>query len=207
VAGDACRVNGVGLVGQNVRRFRQERQLSLGALAQAAGVAKQTLANLENGAGNPTIETLFAVSRALEIGVSWLLAEWGTPVHVQRAADADWSDDDCRRIRVLDRTFGSGQVNTVIMELLNGDSRPLPALANGAVHRGYVIRGDIIAGPVGQEVTLHEGDFVRFPSDVPYLLRAASGQATLHVVAMVPHALFSALFRARDRADGHGKHV
>jgi transcriptional regulator with XRE-family HTH domain len=36
---------------------------------------KKTLANLENGNGNPTIETLFAVACAFGVGVTWLLSE------------------------------------------------------------------------------------------------------------------------------------
>jgi len=52
------------LLGRNVRRIRGERQMSLGALARQAGLAKQTLANLESGTGNPTVETLLAVAGA-----------------------------------------------------------------------------------------------------------------------------------------------
>ena len=181
-------MNGIAMVGQNVRRFRQERQLSLGGLAQTAGLAKQTLANLESGTGNPTIETLLAVSHALGVGVTWLLTEWGTPVYVQRGPDAEWSPEPDRRVRTLDRTFGSGQVNTFVIELSGGDNEELPALPSGALHHVYVMQGAIVAGPVGQETTLREGDFIRFPGDVPHVLRAGSKKAILHVVTTVPQA-------------------
>jgi transcriptional regulator with XRE-family HTH domain len=181
-------MQGVSMVGQNVRRFRQERQLSLGGLAQAAGLAKQTLANLENGNGNPTIETLFAVSHALGVGVTWLLSEWGTPVHVQRASDAEWSEEAGRRVRTLDRTFGSGQVNTFVFELSGGHSEELPALPSGALHHTYVVQGTVVTGPAGQEMTLREGDFIRFPGDLPHVFRAGSKKATVHVVTTVPQA-------------------
>src|SRR3954453_16958730 len=101
-----------GLVGRNVRRLRAERQLSLGALAQRAGLAKQTLANLESGAGNPTIETLFAVSRALEVGPTWLISEWASPGVVQRGGDAEWIGTPRGRRRRLDDTFGTGDVQS-----------------------------------------------------------------------------------------------
>jgi transcriptional regulator with XRE-family HTH domain len=176
------------MVGQNVRRFRQERQLSLGDLARTAGLAKQTLANLENGQGNPTIETLFAVSHALGVGITWLLTEWGSPVYVQRAGDAEWSPEAARRVRTLDRIFGSGQVSTAIIELSGPDSGDQAALPSGALHHAFVLRGLVAAGPAGQEVTLRAGDFIRFPGDVPHVFRATSKTAVLHVVTTVPQA-------------------
>lgn len=176
------------MVGHNVRRFRQERHLSLGDLARAAGLAKQTLANLESGNGNPTIETLFAVSQALGVGVTWLLTEWSTPVYVQRAADAQWDSETGRRTRTLDRTFGSGQVNTFVIELSTGDSTELPVLPSGALHHTYVMQGAVVCGPVGQETTLREGDFIRFPGDIPHVLRAGTKKAAVHIVTTVPQA-------------------
>src|SRR3954447_22889031 len=107
---------GVGVVGRNVRRLRTERPLSLGAVAAQAGLAKQTLANLESGRGNPTVETLLAVSRALGVGATWLLAEWGSPVVVQRAGDAAWVDHPGGRRRELDEIVGTGEVVTGVVE-------------------------------------------------------------------------------------------
>jgi transcriptional regulator with XRE-family HTH domain len=181
-------MDGVAMLGQNVRRFRQERQLSLGELAEAAGLAKQTLANLESGNGNPTIETLLAVSRAFGVGVSWLLTEWGSPIYVQRATDADWSEEPGRRVRTLDRTFGTGQVNTFMFELVGKDDEQMPAMPAGTLHHTFVVSGVVTVGPAGQETTLRQSDFARFPGDIPHVFRAVSERATLHVVTTIPQA-------------------
>jgi transcriptional regulator with XRE-family HTH domain len=186
VSGTLPDVNGTAMVGRNVRRIRQERRLSLGGLAQAAGLAKQTLANLEKGAGNPTIDTLFAVARALDVGVTWLLTEWGTPVYVQRADEAGWSEDGARRVRTLDQIYGSGQVSTCVIELVESRPDVLPPLPSGTLHHAFVVRGSVVAGPAGQESVVHEGDFIRFPGDVPHVLRCTSHSAVLHVVTTVP---------------------
>src|SRR3954453_14071382 len=105
------------VLGHNVRRLRHERGLSLGALAQAAGLAKQTLANLENGSGNPTVETLQSLAAALGLEVNWLVTAWESPVLVQRAATAAWEDDGEGRRRVLDHIHGTGRVETAVVEL------------------------------------------------------------------------------------------
>jgi transcriptional regulator with XRE-family HTH domain len=177
----------VGVVGRNVRRLRTERQLSLGALADRAGLAKQTLANLESGNGNPTIETLLAVARALGVGATWLLAEWGSPVIVQRSGDAAWQEQGGTRRRELDQTFGTGHVVTTLLEV-TAPAAAAPALSPGALVHAYVLSGRVAAGPVDDQHRLERGDFIRFPGDVPHVLGAASGTATVHVVTTLPQA-------------------
>jgi len=177
----------VGLVGRNVRRLRNERQLSLGALAQRAGLAKQTLANLESGGGNPTIETLLAVSRALGVGATWLLAEWGSPVLVRRSGDAAWEERDGGRRRELDTIFGTGHVVTDVVEA-TAPAPPSGALSPGALVHAYVLSGRVVAGPIDDQHHLDRGDFIRFPGDVPHVLGAACGSAVLHVVTTLPQA-------------------
>lgn len=173
------------MLGRNVRRIRGERQLSLGALAQESGLAKQTLANLESGGGNPTVDTLLRVARALGVGVNWLVTEWGSPVLVQRRKDEAWEDTTSGRRRVLDHIHGSGQVNTAVLEL--NDARELaPPLTPGTLHHVYVISGSVVAGPPDDAHRLESGDFIRFPGDVKHVLRAASGGAQVHVVTTVP---------------------
>ena len=176
-----------GVVGRNVRRLRTERHLSLGALAERAGLAKQTLANLESGSGNPTIETLLAVSRALGVGATWLLAEWGSPVVVQRSGNGAWTEQAGIRRRELDQTFGTGHVVTSLVEV-TAPAASSPALSPGALLHVYVLSGRVVAGPVDDQHRLERGDFIRFPGDVPHVLGAASGTATVHVVTTLPQA-------------------
>jgi transcriptional regulator with XRE-family HTH domain len=177
----------VDVVGRNVRRLRTERQLSLGALAERAGLAKQTLANLERDGGNPTIETLLAVARALGVRATWLLAEWGSPVVVQRNGEAAWDERDGTRHRELDQTFGTGHVVTTVVEA-TAPASSRPALSSGALLHAFVLTGRVIAGPLDDQHRLEKGDFIRFPGDVPHVLGAATGTATVHVVTTLPQA-------------------
>ncbi|WP_100499797.1 helix-turn-helix domain-containing protein [Geodermatophilus chilensis] len=173
------------VVGRNVRRLRLGRRLSLGSLAGRAGLAKQTLANLESGEGNPTIETLLAVSRALGVGAASLLTEWGSPVVVRRGADEAWEESTDGRRRRLDDTFGTGQVTAFLVEL-TGPATARDALAPGTLLHAYVISGRLLAGTVDDQHRLAPGDFIRFPGDVPHVLGATSGVTTVHLVTTVP---------------------
>jgi transcriptional regulator with XRE-family HTH domain len=191
-------VDDVATVRRNVRRLRSERQLSLGALAERAGLAKQTLANLESGRGNPTIETLLAVARALGVGATWLLAEWGSPVLVRRRTEATWQEDDGVRRRELDQTFGTGHVTTALVET-SGPAPVSPALTPGTLVHAYVVSGRVVAGPVDDRHRLGAGDFIRFPGDVPHVLEAVSGTAVVHLVTTVPQVQ---QFAAAEAAGG-----
>ncbi|WP_091548009.1 helix-turn-helix domain-containing protein [Modestobacter sp. DSM 44400] len=172
-------------LGRNVRRIRGERRLSIGALAHEAGLAKQTIANLESGTGNPTVETLIAVARALGVGVTWLLTEWGSPVSIQRSADATWEQIGTVRLRSLDRIHGSGQVDTAVVEL-DCSREVRAALSPGTLLHAYVLSGAVLAGPADDAHLLEERDFIRFPGDVPHALRASAGTAVVHLVTTVP---------------------
>jgi len=67
---------GVGkVIAANLRRLRTARRMSLATLASRADVAKATLANLEQGRGNPTIETLWSLALGLGVAFSDLLED------------------------------------------------------------------------------------------------------------------------------------
>ncbi len=53
-------------VGRRVRELRIERRLSLSEPARRSGVGKATLSELESGRRNPALETMYALTTALE---------------------------------------------------------------------------------------------------------------------------------------------
>ena len=57
-------------IAASIRTERERAGLSLSELARNAGIAKSTLSQLESGAGNPSLETLWALSVALEVPFS-----------------------------------------------------------------------------------------------------------------------------------------
>jgi transcriptional regulator with XRE-family HTH domain len=62
-------------VGERIRRFREDRRLSLSQLAANAGVSKGYLSSLENDprARRPSAETLYAVATALGVTLADLM--------------------------------------------------------------------------------------------------------------------------------------
>jgi transcriptional regulator with XRE-family HTH domain len=61
------------VVGKNLRRLRTERGLSLQGLAEASGVSRAMLGQVELGQSAPTINVLWKMARALEVPFSALI--------------------------------------------------------------------------------------------------------------------------------------
>ena len=162
--------------------------MSLGELSRRSGLSKQTLSKIEQGEGNPTVETLAQLGAALDMPARRLLTEWGTPVFVQRNDEAEWSDGPTWSERILDETYGSGYVRTLALRLERGGMDPpiVEPYSAGTLHHLYVITGKLRAGPVSDPVELTAGDFARFPGDVPHYLVCVSDRVTAHMVTTLP---------------------
>ena len=73
-------------VGDRLTRFRQQRRLTLAAVALSTGISKSTLSRLENGQRRPTLELLLALSHAYRVRLDDLVAapEEGDPrIHLK----------------------------------------------------------------------------------------------------------------------------
>jgi transcriptional regulator with XRE-family HTH domain len=55
------------LVGRNVRRVRQQRELTQEQLAERSGFSQQYISGLEAGRRNPTIVTIYEIATALGV--------------------------------------------------------------------------------------------------------------------------------------------
>jgi DNA-binding XRE family transcriptional regulator/quercetin dioxygenase-like cupin family protein len=181
------------ILARNVRRFREERQLSIGELGRRAGVAKQTVSSIEGGEGNPTVDTVERVAAALAVSVRALMTEMGVDVLVRPAQDADWEPVGTMDVRVLGQVYGSGYVTSVELRLdtANGVSQHEPT-GHGSLRHCFVLEGTVSLGPSGSVVRASVGDFVRFPAEVPHQFEALGGRARVLVVTTAPQLTMSA---------------
>lgn len=175
-------------VGANVRLLRRTRGLSLVDLGRHAGVAKGTLTQLEAGRGNPTIDTLEALSRALGVTVRDLVTvpSDGAP-EVVRADEgmrvAGWNPE----ARLIYRAHAAGAITELYgLRLGAGAVQQSPAHPPGVIEQLYVLSGTIDAGPEDARVTLRPHDFVRFDADQPHRYAAPDGPASGLLLVVLP---------------------
>ncbi|MGI6535711.1 MAG: helix-turn-helix domain-containing protein [Eggerthellaceae bacterium] len=89
------------IIGENVKRLRTERNLSLGKLADACGVSKVMISQIEKGGANPTINTLWKIAGGLGVTYSALLEEKEPETQVVRYSEAAMQADEDGGYRLL----------------------------------------------------------------------------------------------------------
>lgn len=170
--GSAGEVQGSGVVdaiAANVRRLRDARGLSLGALAASSGVGKATLSRIESGRTNPTVETLYALADTLRVPVVEILADARPGDHVMRVGDGSTLTSDAgSTVRMLTRVYGVGLAELVEVVFPAGCRREAQPHAPGVVEHLLMISGHLLAGPVDDLVELGPGDLRRFRGDIPH---------------------------------------
>ncbi len=172
----------------NVRRARIARHLSLSELARATGTSKATLSGIENGRGNPTVDTLASLAGALQAPLGELLGETPTigEVLIRRASAARPERHGGVSERVLDAIAPGAALRLTEIAL---DARQVHEVAPGPpgsrAHL-YVLLGRLIAGPVERISELVAGDYAAFPADVPHAYEAGRQPARALLVAQSP---------------------
>jgi transcriptional regulator with XRE-family HTH domain len=172
----------------NLRRLRRARGLSGAALARESGVARATLAELEAGRGNPTVETLYGLARVLGVTFADLLVPAGAPpVHVVRAGAGPRVPGAVVQARLLRQaSVESVRVEMYDMRVVPGEPRHADAHQPGVVEQLLVVSGRLRVGPETGPVELGPGDFAVFEASVPHVYEALDGEVVATLVIITP---------------------
>jgi transcriptional regulator with XRE-family HTH domain len=123
------------VVGGNLRLLRTAAGISLADLAAAGGVAKTTLHGIEQGQGNPTLSTLWALA-ALQVPLGELLEPPAPTVEVVRADDErPEARGDAVGARLLHRVRLRGTVEVYAIDVaptIQRSAAHLPGVENAS---------------------------------------------------------------------------
>jgi transcriptional regulator with XRE-family HTH domain len=173
-------------VGRNIRRLRTAAGFSLADLAAVADISKTTLHGIEQGEGNPTLSTLWALATALGVSLGELLEPPPSPaVAVVRAGEGPRADGDAVHARLLHRIAlrGTVEVYAIDVDAARQASRAhLPGVAECMVVTGGAIR----TGPADAPVDLAEGDSVHFGASAPHLYQGLRERSAAVLLMLYP---------------------
>lgn len=175
-------------IAANVRRLRADRGLSAAGLARASGIARATLAELEAGRGNPTVETLYGLASVLGVTLADLLVEAEAPaVQVVRAGEGPRVSGQVLQARLL-RQAAVERARVEVYELNVAPGRPRRADPHppGVVEQLLVHAGTLRVGPEQDPVELVPGDFVAFDASVAHVYEALGERVTATLVMTSP---------------------
>jgi len=152
-------------VGRNVRALRQQRRMTIDALAAAAGVSRGTVIQVETARGNPSIATLCNLATALRVGVGSLVDGDAAPRVVVRRAELAaplWSSPAGSSAIFRIGTDPPDVVELWDWTLQPGDSFDGEAHPMGTVEVLSVLAGNLSLRTGGAEPVLATGDTVMF---------------------------------------------
>lgn len=175
----------IGLISVSIRRERERGGLSMAELARRAGIAKSTLSQLESGAGNPSVETLWALAVALNVPFSRLVDPPRPAVKVIRAGEGPVTHSERAdyAATVLSSCPPNARRDIYRIEAQPGETRASDPHMPGTVEHVLVGSGRALAGPTEAPVELGPGDYVSYPGDAPHVFRALAPD-TLAVIVM-----------------------
>ncbi|MET8623972.1 XRE family transcriptional regulator [Kitasatospora sp. NPDC004669] len=175
----------IGQIAASIRRERERSGLSMTELARRAGIAKSTLSQLESGAGNPSVETLWALGVALNVPFSRLVDPPRPTVKVLRAGEGPvtHSEQANYAATVLSSCPPNARRDIYRIEAQPGETRASDPHMPGTVEHVMIGSGRALVGPAEAPVELGPGDYISYPGDAPHLFRALAPD-TLAVIVM-----------------------
>lgn len=175
------------VVGENLRRLRTSRGLSLDRLAKVSGVSRAMLGQIELGRSAPTITVLWKIARAIDVPFSAFITTPAAPSAViMRRADAKWlsSKDGRFSSRALFPFDGPRKVE--FYELVIGGHTMAESQAHPpGTTENIAVNSGVLEIETGSRIhRLEAGDALIFEADVPHSYRNPTGEDTVFYLVM-----------------------
>ena len=167
-------------VGQEIHRLRLEHNFTLDQLAAKSGVSKSILSQIERDRSNPTLATIWRITKALESPLENVLSANDDKYRFEKlsrnATPEVTSEDNRFRLRIL------GTLNTVSsVQWYEFNAEPGAELASESHGKGSLESITLCTGnltvTVGDDIqTICAGETLRYQTDLPHMLKNKSNK-------------------------------
>lgn len=168
---DAARRNAFA---RELQARRRQCGMTLSALARSAGIAKSNLSRLESGDGNPSLETLWALSGALGVTVSDLIEPPAGQARLVRRGEAvdTRAETADYEVALLSRCPAGATRDLYRVAFQPGAAKVSSPHATASVEHVVLLSGRARVGPLGGEEELGPGDYLTFPATREHVYEA-----------------------------------
>ncbi len=164
-----------GQLGKTIQRLRKAYSLSLSELAEQSGVAKSIISQIERNETNPTLATVWRLSKALDMTVERVLASSDEAPFLEKLTRADTpilvSEDGLCRLSII------GWIKTVEwLQYYDFHAEPGGELDSDGHQRGAIECLSVLAGELeldvaGELETVKAGETLRYRCDRRHVIR------------------------------------
>jgi ribosome-binding protein aMBF1 (putative translation factor) len=178
-------------LGTQIRTFRRQQDLSISDLAGAAGLSIGMLSKIENGGISPSLSSLQAISRALQVPLSSLFASFEERQDCSYVKAGNGVTIDRRGTKI-------GHIYQLLGHVLRGDVVVEPYLItlrkDAAAHTGfrqsgieflYMLEGEVHYRHGSETYHLQAGDSLLFDSSALHGPEHLSGAETRYLSIII----------------------
>ncbi len=175
----------IAAIAASLQRERKRVGLSLAEVARRAGIAKSTLSQLESGAGNPSVETLWALSVTLDVPFAQLVEPARPTVQLIRAGEGPrFASDRADYVATLLASCPpNARRDLYLITAQVGEPRESDPHSPGVVEHVVMGAGRALVGPTDAPIELHPGDYVSYPGDLPHTFEALEPDTTAMLIS------------------------
>ncbi len=184
-------------LGKKIRDLRLRRGLTVQQLAEATGLSKGFISQVENSRTSPSLATLQDLARSLETSVAYLVVEEEQIPHIVRAGERP-------RLQVGGNTSRVEVLSAQPKRNLELIVAELPAGVSAGDKRHYHHGEEVVLCMEGRVsltcgehvLILESGDSCHYDGRVPHAVENAGESLAKVLIAMTP-AAFEPMFRVR----------
>jgi len=161
-------------IATSLQRERRRAGLSLAETARRAGIAKSTLSQLESATGNPSVETLWALSVTLDVPFAQLVDPPRPRVQVIRAGEGPTftAERSSYVATLLASCPPHVRRDIYVVSAQPGTARESEPHMPGVIEHVVLSTGRAEVGLTEDPVELRPGDYVSYPADEAHVFRA-----------------------------------
>ena len=168
-------------IGENVKRQRLEQKMSLDMLAEASGVSKAMLSQIESAKVNPTIATMWKIAHALKVDFNLLLKGKGDKVRkfdINRREDLTTldADEEGVHINVLSPITMAEDLELYILTFQPGSILSSSAHYPDTEEFLTVLDGEVEVTAGKNSTILKKGDVLIYQCDVNHAIKNLSSK-------------------------------
>jgi transcriptional regulator with XRE-family HTH domain len=161
-------------IGHQVRAFRKQLGMTVVEVAKQAGLSPGMLSKIENGNTSPSLATLSALSRTLNVPVTSFFRKYEEERDVTFVPAGHGLNIERRGTRaghqyqLLGHTVGKRVCVEPYLITLTEESDVFPLFQHGGVEFLYILEGEVIYRHAGLTYRLTVGDSLFFDADAPH---------------------------------------
>lgn len=158
------------IIASNIKQIRKERKMSLDNLAEATGVSKSMLGQIERGESSPTVATLWKIAVGLGISFTYLVENRRQSVEMVKNQDLQplLNEDNTMRIYPVFPYSEQQGFEILVIELEQGAVSPSLPHQTGTEEFVSVFEGALALELDGDDYFIEKNTSIRYLADRPH---------------------------------------